>query len=330
MKLIIQIPCLNEEASIGRTLDDLPKTIQGIDSIATLIIDDGSTDNTVETALAHGAGHILPLKLNRGLAGAFRAGIEESLKLGADIIVNTDGDNQYCGKDIEKLVKPILDNKADFVIGVRDIRSIRHFSRRKKFFQHLGSWVVRQISSTAIRDVTSGFRAFSRSAALKLNLVTDYTHTLETIILLGKERVAIAQVNVKTNEKIRESRLMSSTARYVVRCAADLMRIYIRYEAFKTFAGVGVFSFLIAVFSGLYYLVNRLTAEGRSWVALTFFSLFSVAGLLFIILGFLGDCIACNRQILDNISRHLRHIQSSCMNNSLKDKSMRRNYEKYS
>ncbi len=308
MKLIIQIPCLNEEHFIADMLRDLPRRIQGIDIIETLIIDDGSSDRTVETALENGVNHVVSLSTNRGLAHAFRVGMEESLKLGADIIVNTDGDGQYKGSDIKRLVEPILNKEADFVIGVRDVATIHHFSFRKKMLQLLGSWIVRRLSGTAVRDVTSGFRAFSRDAATRLDLVTDYTHTLETIIALGKEREPIAQVAIETNHKVRDSRLMTSIFQYVTQCTADMVRIYIRYESLKTFARLGVFSICLGMISGAYYLFDRLVYDGRSFVALAFFSLLLISGLLFVMLGFLGDSIACNRRMLSNITRHLRRM----------------------
>jgi len=306
VKLIIQIPCLNEENSIGQTLNDLPRRIDGVDDIETLIIDDGSDDRTVEIAREHGATHVLSLGHCRGLAHGFRCGIEECLRLGADIVVNTDGDNQYCGEDIPALVRPIIAGGADFVVGVRDIVSIEHFSVRKKLLQFLGSWVVRQLSGTAIKDVTSGFRAFSRDAALRLDLVTDYTHTIETIIALGKERESIAQVPIRTNGKERDSRLFSSIPRYMAQCGADMVRIYVRYEALKTFAGLGLLMISGGMASGAYYLINRMLYNGRSFVALALFSLLLISGLLFITLGFLGDSIACNRRMLSRVTRHVR------------------------
>jgi glycosyltransferase involved in cell wall biosynthesis len=311
MKLLIQIPCLNEEGSIGRVLDNLPREIEGIDKIEALVIDDGSTDNTVEEALQHGVTHILRSQNRQGLARAFRAGIEECLRLGADIIVNTDGDNQYRGDDIPRLVRPIVRGEVDFVIGIRDIASIKHFSVRKKLLQLFGSWVVRRLSSTKIRDVTSGFRAFSRTAAASLDLVTDFTHTLETIIALGKERVPLAQVSISTNERTRDSRLFSSIYKYMTHCTADIVRIYIRYESLKTFASLGTFFMLLGIASGIYYLVDRLVADGRSFVALAFFSLFLISGLLFVVLGFLGDGIACNRRMLRSVTRYIREMKAS-------------------
>ncbi|MBN1673017.1 MAG: glycosyltransferase family 2 protein [Kiritimatiellae bacterium] len=310
MKLIVQIPCLNEAQSIAQTLADIPRAIPGVDSIETLILDDASSDDTVRVAREHGADHILSFRTHQGLARSFRVGIEECLRLGADLIVNTDGDNQYCGADIAKLVRPILDKEADFVIGIRDIGSIRHFSWRKKILQHLGSWVVRQLSGTDIQDVTSGFRAFSRDAATKLDLVTDYTHTIETIIAMGKVRTAMAQVQIGTNPATRESRLFPTHFHYVARCGTDMIRIYVRHEPLKVFVGMGLASGAFGLLSGVYYWIVRLSRDGRSYVALALFSLFLLSGLLFVILGFLGDCIAANRRMLSNITRHIRKIES--------------------
>lgn len=306
MKLIIQIPCLNEESSIGQVLDELPRSIPGVDVIESLIIDDGSTDRTCEVARAHGATHILSLKRNRGLAYAFRTGLEECLRLGADWIVNTDGDNQYKGADIPRLVEPLVLNKADCVIGVRDMSAIRHFSFQKKILQRLGSWTVRKLSGTTIADATSGFRAFTREAAVSLDLVTDYTYTLESLIALGKERAVMAQIPIETNHKVRESRLIRSIRKYVAQCGADMIRIYIRYEAFKTFALLGGFTVLAGLCCGTYYTADRLLQGGRSMVMLAFFSLFTLSGLLFIMLGFLGDGIAANRRLLNKLNRHIR------------------------
>ena len=306
MKLIIQIPCLNEESSIAQVLDELPRAIPGIDAIETLIVDDGSTDRTCEVARAHGATHILSLKSNRGLATAFRAGLEECLRLGADFIANTDGDNQYKGADIPRLVEPLVRRQADCVIGIRDMDAIRHFSPQKKILQRLGSWTVRKLSGTTIADATSGFRAFTREAAVSLDLVTDYTYTLESLIALGKERAVFAQIPIVTNHKVRDSRLIRSIRKYVTQCGADMIRIYMRYEAFKTFALLGGFTLAAGLACGLYYAFDRLLRDGRSMVMLAFFSLLTLSGLLFIMLGFLGDGIAANRRLLNKLNRHIR------------------------
>src|ERR671913_262593 len=224
MKLIIQIPCLNEEETLPVTLSDLPREVPGFDVVEWLVIDDGSTDRTVEVAREHGVHHIVRLTNNRGLAAAFQAGLDACLKLGADVIVNTDADNQYYGGDIPKLVGPILAGNADMVVGDREVQNIEHFSPLKKLLQRLGSWVVRQASDTDVPDTTSGFRAYNREAAMQMAVVSKYTYTLETIIQAGKMTVAIDHVKIRTNEKTRESRLFKSMGQYVRRNAVSISR----------------------------------------------------------------------------------------------------------
>src|SRR5215213_409397 len=217
MKLIIQIPCLNEELTLPATLADLPRELPGFDSVEYLVIDDGSTDRTVEVAKANGVHHIVRLTNNKGLASGFQAGLDASLKLGADVIVNTDADNQYNGADIPKLVAPIVRGEADLVVGDREVQTIEHFSPVKKSLQRLGSWVVRRASDTTVPDTTSGFRAYNREAALQMQVVSNYTYTLETIIQAGKMLIAVDHVPIKTNEKLRESRLFPSMWTYIRR-----------------------------------------------------------------------------------------------------------------
>src|ERR1051325_5939136 len=235
MKLIIQIPCLNEEESLPVTLADLPREVRGFDAVEWLIIDDGSTDRTVDVARENGVDHIVRLTNNKGLASGFQAGLDAALKLGADVIVNTDADNQYYGGDIPKLVEPILRGDADMVVGDREVMTIEHFSPLKKALQRLGSWVVRRASQTTVPDTTSGFRAYNREAALQLSVVSKYTYTLETIIQAGKMTVAIADVPIRTNAKTRESRLFKSMGHYVRRTTVSLFRIYSMYEPLKVF-----------------------------------------------------------------------------------------------
>ena len=235
MKLIIQIPCLNEEATLPETLADLPREVDGITDVEWLIIDDGSTDATVDVAVANGVDHIVRLTNNRGLAAGFQAGLDACLKLGADVIVNTDADNQYYGADISKLVEPIIDGRADMVIGDRQTDTIEHFSPIKKRLQKLGSWVVRQASETDGPDTTSGFRAYNREAALQMAVVSRFTYTLETIIQAGKLLVAVEDVPIRTNPKTRESRLFPSTWSYVRRNSVSIFRIYAQYEPMRVF-----------------------------------------------------------------------------------------------
>src|SRR3954449_2557322 len=235
MKLIIQIPCFDEEQTLPLVLADLPREVEGFDAVEWLIIDDGSRDKTIEVARAGGVNHIIRLTNNKGLAAGFQAGLDACLKLGADVIVNTDGDNQYDGKDIPKLVEPILAGRADMVVGDRQVQNIEHFSPLKKSLQRLGSWVVRQASSTTVPDTTSGFRAYNREAALQLQVVSKYTYTLETIIQAGKMTVAVDSVPVRTNPQTRESRLFPSMWAYVRRNGVSIFRIYAMYEPLKVF-----------------------------------------------------------------------------------------------
>src|SRR5437763_3718235 len=237
MKLISQIPCFNEEGQLPFTLGRLPREIPGFDTVEWLIIDDGSNDGTVEVARAHGVDHIVRLTNHKGLAAAFQAGLDAGLKLGADVIVNTDADNQYEGSDVPKLVAPILRGEADMVIGDRQVDTNENFSRSKRRLQRLGSWVVRQASSTEIPDTTSGFRAYNREAALQMQAVSRLTYTLETIIQAGKLLVAVDHVPIRTNPKMRESRLFPSTAAYVRSNALSIFRVYSQYQPLKVFWG---------------------------------------------------------------------------------------------
>ena len=235
MKLVIQIPCLNEEETLPATLRDLPRTVEGFDEVEWLVIDDGSTDRTIEVAREHGVDHVVRLTNNKGLASGFQAGLDAALKLGADVIVNTDADNQYYGGDIPKLVQPILRGDADMVVGDREVMTIEHFSPLKKALQRLGSWVVRRASQTTVPDTTSGFRAYNREAALSLQVVSNYTYTLETIIQAGKMLIAVDHVPIKTNAKTRESRLFPSMWSYIRRNGVSIFRVYSMYEPLRVF-----------------------------------------------------------------------------------------------
>src|SRR3954454_24577828 len=235
MKLIIQIPCFNEEEQLPGTLADLPRELPGIDQLEWLIVDDGSTDRTIEVAKENGVDHIVRLTNNKGLAAGFQAGLDASLKLGADIVVNTDADNQYCADDIPKLIQPILDGNADMVVGDREVEKVPHFSRVKVRLQHLGSAVVRRASGTEVPDTTSGFRAYNREAALQMTVVSKCTYTLETIIQAGKMLVATDHVPIRTNPKTREPRLFPSMWAYVRRNTVSIFRIYAQYEPLRVF-----------------------------------------------------------------------------------------------
>lgn len=310
MKLIIQIPCYNEEETLEITYNDLPKHIDGIDTIEYLIINDGSKDKTVEKARELGFHHIVSFKQNKGLAKGFTAGLDACLHLGADIIVNTDADNQYCGADIEKLVRPILDEKADIVIGERPIDETEHFSWKKKKFQHLGSWVVRVASGTDIPDAPSGFRAYSRDAALRINVVNNYTYTLETIIQAGHNKVAMTSVPIRTNAETRPSRLFSSMWRYMKRSASVITRSVIMYSPLKFFGIVGLILFVLGLVLGIRFLVFYITGDGSGHVqSLILTAILMMLGFQTIITGLLADTISANRKIMEDMQYRVRKME---------------------
>src|SRR6201992_3615245 len=264
MKLITQIPCFNEEAQLPTTLAVLPRAIEGFDAVEWLIIDDGSTDATRETARAHGGDHVVKLTNHKGLAAGFQAGLDAGLKLGADVIVNTDADNQYDGRDIPKLVAPILRGEADMVIGDRQVASNEHFSWAKRRLQRLGSWVVRQASSTEVPDTTSGFRAYNREAALQMQVVSKFTYTLETIIQAGKLTVAVDHVPIRTNAKTRESRLFPSIPAYIRRNGLSIFRIYSQYEPLRVFWGGALIAGLAALAFFIRFLIPFIANGGHA------------------------------------------------------------------
>ncbi|MBP7216234.1 MAG: glycosyltransferase family 2 protein [Candidatus Omnitrophica bacterium] len=312
MKLIIQIPCHNEEKTLPLTLQHLPKKISGIDSIEVLVIDDGSTDNTVAVAKQEGVAHILSLAHRSGLAKVFSRGLEESLRLGADIIVNTDGDNQYPGDSIPELVEPIIKQRAAMVIGCRDIKAIAHFSFSKKILQSFGSSIVRKFSATDIPDTTSGFRAYSRDAAMRLNIHSTYTYTLETIIQAGRQNMLIKWITVKANEKLRESRLIKSIPSYIMRSVATIFRIYLMYEPLRTFLKMGaVFFFLgFALIVRFFYFYFT---QGRSGhvQSLIIAAIFVLLGIGTSLLGFVGDLISANRRLNEEVLYRLKKREFS-------------------
>ena len=306
MKLIIQIPCYNEAATLGVAIRDLPTHIDGIDIIETLIINDGSQDETVEEAKRLGVNYIVSFRRNKGLAYGFMAGINACLHLGADIIVNTDADDQYAGKDIAKLVKPILDGTADEVIGARPIDDIPHFSRRKKLFQHLGSYIVRKASGTDIPDAPSGFRAYSREAALRLNVINQYTYTLETIIQAGYGRIALTSVPIDTNPELRDSRLFKSMWAYMRRSGSVIIRSFMMYRPLSFFGAAGAILFLIGVILGLRFII--LGAAGHTQ-SLILAAVFLLAGWQTVFMGFQADLTAANRRILEDIQYNVRKLE---------------------
>ena len=311
MKLIIQIPCLNEEHTLPKTLADLPKKIEGIDSIEILVIDDGSTDKTFEVAKRLGVHHILQFTNNKGLAKAFISGINESLKLNADIIVNTDADNQYFGGDISKLIQPILRQEADIVVGDRQVETIRHFSPMKIFLQKFGSWVVRQLSGTLIPDATSGFRAYSRDAALQLNVVSDFTYTIETIISAGKKNLAITHIPVKTNKKLRESRLFPSIKVYLQRSFITMLKVYSMYRPLRLFTIAGGATFILGFAIGCRYLFFFFIGQTEGHIqSLILSAILLIVGFQIIMMGIAAELISVNRQLLEDIQLRIKNQET--------------------
>ncbi|HEY5815392.1 MAG TPA: glycosyltransferase family 2 protein [Solirubrobacterales bacterium] len=313
MKLIIQIPCLNEEATLPETIAALPRQIAGVDEVELLVIDDGSTDRTVEVAREQGVEHVVRLAGNRGLAAAFQAGLDACLKLGADVIVNTDADNQYSGADVPKLVAPILAGEADMVVGDRRVATIEHFSAGKKALQRIGSWVVRRVSGTAIADATSGFRAYNREAALGLLVTDNFTYTLESLIQAGKMLVAVGQVGVATNPQTRESRLFDSTGAYVRRNALSILRIYARYEPLRVFSVAGLAVGLLAFCAWLPFLLDWiLNGDSSGHIqSLILGAVLFIAALQLFALGVIGDLLASQRVMTQRVFERVRRVELS-------------------
>jgi glycosyltransferase involved in cell wall biosynthesis len=310
MKLIIQIPCFDEELTLPSTLADLPREIEGVDKVEWLVIDDGSTDRTVEVAREHGVHHVVRLTNNRGLAAAFQAGRDASLKLGADIIVNTDADNQYFGGDIPKLVAPILAGDADMVIGDRETDQIEHFSPLKKRLQRLGSAVVRRASGTNVPDTTSGFRSYNREAALQMQVVSKFTYTLESIIQAGKMLVAVDHVPIRTNEKTRESRLFPSMSSYVRRSTASIFRIYAMYEPLRVFLAAAAIVAMVGAVIWLRFLWFVIQGDSQGHIqSLILGSTLFVVAMQFAALGVIGDILAGTRVLQQRVLERVRRVE---------------------
>jgi len=307
MKLVIQVPCYNEEESLPVTLKELPRDVEGFDSVEWCIIDDGSTDKTVEVARNLGVDHIVSLKQNKGLARAFMKGLDTCLKANADVIVNTDADNQYNALDIPNLVKPILKGQADMVIGERPIKKIKHFSPIKKLLQKFGSFIVKRISGTKISDAPSGFRAFSRYAAMHINIFSKYTYTLESIIQMGKKDLKIISVKIRTNTMLRPSRLMKSTLSYIAKSMITIIRIFVVYNPFRFFMTLAIILFIAGMIPGIRYLILFITrSESGHIQSLILSAILLIMSVQIGVLAFIGDLNAVNRSIMEDIQFMLR------------------------
>jgi glycosyltransferase involved in cell wall biosynthesis len=310
MKLIVQIPCYNEEETLPATFNDIPKKIDGVDEVEILIIDDGSTDKTIEVAKSLGVHHIVINKNNRGLARTFRTGLNECLKLGADIIVNTDGDNQYAGWDIPKLIQPILDGKADVVVGDRNTAKVAHFSPFKKFLQKLGSYVVKTLSGVQVPDAVSGFRAYSRDAALQLNIVSPFSYTIEALIQAGKKHMAVTSVPVETNAKTRESRLFSSIPKFIERQLTTIVRMYAMYQPLKVFFFIGLTLSILGAIPILRFLYFYFTGDGEGHLqSLVLGGVFTILGFISFLIALLADLMNFNRQLIEQTLEKVRRIE---------------------
>ena len=312
MKLVVQIPCHNEAEALAATLASIPRQIEGIDAVEVLIIDDGSTDETLEVARREGVDHVVSFARRRGLARAFKAGLVESLRLGADVIVNTDGDNQYEGADIPKLVAPILAGRADIVVGDRDPSSLEHFSALKKVFQRVGSWAMRRLSGTDVADAPSGFRAYSRDAALRLNVVTDFTYTLETLIQAGKRKMAVLDVPVRTHPTPRSSRLARTMGHYLAQAGGAMARAYALYEFRKIFTVTGSLMLLVGVGLGTRFLYYRYVVGNVATgllQSLILAAILLIVGFLLLCVAILADLLATNRRLLEEALYRIRKLE---------------------
>ncbi len=309
-KLIIQIPCLNEAATLPQTVTDLPREIAGIDVIEVLVIDDGSRDGTAEVARSLGVSQVVRFRRHKGLAAAFTAGIDACLKRGADIIVNTDADNQYAGRDIPRLIEPLLAGRADIVIGDRNIRDLAHMSWPKKLLQRLGSWTVRQVSTTNVPDTTSGFRAYTREAALRMTIVSEFSYTLESIIQAGKKRMAVVHVEVNTNPDTRESRLFSNMFSYIKQSSATIVRIYAMYEPLKVFTYIGTVLFLSGFLISLRFVFDYVMNGGFGHIqSLIFSAVLMIVGFQVVLIGLLADVMSGTRKLLEDLLYRVRAME---------------------
>lgn len=310
MKLIVQIPCFNEEATLPETVADIPRDIPGVDAVEILIVDDGSTDRTVEVAREIGVDHIIRNKSNRGLARSFRTGLDACLKLGADIIVNTDGDNQYCGADIPKLIAPILEGRADLVVGDRQTEKVEHFSAMKKWLQRLGSYAVRSLSEIDVPDAVSGFRAISREAAFQINIVSSFSYTVEMLIQAGKKHMAVTSVPIRTNPKTRESRLFKSIPKFIERSLTTMVRMYAMYQPLRVFFYIGMTLSVIGVLPILRFVYFYAIGEGGGHIqSLVLGGTLVIIGFIALLIGLVADLINFNRQLIEFSLEKIRRME---------------------
>lgn len=318
MKLIIQIPCFNEENTLAQTYNDLPKVIEGIDCIETQIIDDGSTDKTIEVARQLGVDHIISFKQNKGLAAAFRAGVANAVVHGADILVNTDGDNQYAGADIPKLIRPIVSGEADMVIGARPINDHPEFSFLKKRLQNIGSWTLRKVSKTSVPDAASGFRAYSKEALMHINVFSDFSYCMETLIQAGHNNLKIESVDIRVNGKTRDSRLFRSIPQYVWRSAKTIVQIFLLYRSGQVFSALSVILFLAAVavvFRYFFLMLFYQTPGNVFWPSIILASTLLTTSFVSYLVGIICSLIAANRKLLEEVLYRLRVSESKSRKN---------------
>jgi glycosyltransferase involved in cell wall biosynthesis len=315
MKLIVQIPCYNEERSLPQTVKDIPRKIEGVDQVEILIIDDGSADRTVEVAKEIGVDHIVRNICNKGLARTFLAGLDACLRLGADIIVNTDGDNQYKGEDIPKLIEPILKEEADIVIGDRQTDKVAHFGFAKKKLQKIGSWVIRGLSETDVPDAVSGFRAFRREAAMQMNIVSPFSYTIETIIQAGKKQLAVTSVPIGTNPKTRESRLFKSIPNFIERSLTTMIRMYTMYQPLRVFFYIGCLCIFGALIPSVRFLIYYFIGQGSGHIqSLIFAAILFIVGFQVLVVGLLSDVISFNRRLIEETLLRVRRIELTHLN----------------
>ncbi|MBC2694668.1 MAG: glycosyltransferase family 2 protein [Desulfobacteraceae bacterium] len=315
MKLIVQIPCYNEERSLPQTVKDIPRKVDGIDHVEILIIDDGSIDRTAEVAKEIGVDHIVRNICNKGLARTFLAGLDACLRLGADIIVNTDGDNQYKGKDIPKLIEPILKGEADIVIGDRQTDKVQHFSPLKKKLQKLGSWALRGLSEIDVPDAVSGFRAFRREAAMQMNIISPFSYTIETIIQAGKKQLAVTSVPIGTNPKTRESRLFKSIPRFIALSLTTMIRMYTMYQPLRVFFYIGFFFILAGLIPSVRFLIYYFMGQGSGHIqSLIFAAILFIVGFQVLVVGLVADVISFNRRLIEETLLRVRRIELTHLN----------------